>query len=227
MNLHDVLLASQIAQKNSGSTGDINLSDYYTKSQTDGLLSEFKNYDDTEIRSENALSLSTLGYQRKNLLKITVPPKNSNGITFSLSNGVLSLSGTATKTFDSYFPECTYSVTESDSWIHINEKSIISCYGSLNSLSLGYYKPDAEHVFENINFKTINNSSSFILEKGSIIIGLYIRLTDKVDYTGKDLSFMLRYADITDSSYESYKPSVLEYIEEFEKRIRILEERIT
>ncbi|MDE6519668.1 MAG: hypothetical protein K2K91_04305 [Ruminococcus sp.] len=38
MNLHEIYMASQFAGKNSG--GNADLSDYYTKSQTDDLISE-------------------------------------------------------------------------------------------------------------------------------------------------------------------------------------------
>ncbi|MDE5620905.1 MAG: hypothetical protein K2I80_10420, partial [Ruminococcus sp.] len=77
MDLHEVFLASGIAGKSNGNGGSADLSDYYTKSQTDGLLvnkidkvngmglsensftdaektklSLLENYDDTEIRSQ-------------------------------------------------------------------------------------------------------------------------------------------------------------------------------
>lgn len=252
MDLHDILLSSKIASK---SNKNLNLSDYYTKSQTDGLisakvdkisgmglsennftdaeklkLSELGNYDDSlmqsivsEISGQTALNSGTLGYKRKNLLKITSPPKNNNGITFTIQDGVLSLNGTATKTFDSYFPEYPYSADESASWIHINRNSIISCYGSLNSLSICYYKPGVEHIFENITFRTITNTSPLTLEKGSVIIGLYIRISVDTDYTDKEVSVMIRYTEITDDTFEPYKPSVLEYLSELATRISALE----
>lgn len=259
MDLHSMLLSSKITGRINENTEKVDLSDYYTKSQTDGListkvdkisgmglsennftnaeklkLSELGNYDDSlmqsiisEISEQTAFNSGALEYKRKNLLKITVPPKDNNGITFSIQDGILSLSGTATKNFDSYFPEYSYSAAESESWIRINAKSILSCYGSLNSLSVCYYKPDVEHIFENITFRTITNSSPLTLEKGSIIIGIYIRISANKDYTGKNISVMIRYAEITDDTFEPYKPSVLEYISALTTRISALENKGT
>ena len=96
MDLQEVFLASGIAGKNSGNGENVDFSDYYTKSQTDGLISTkvdkvngmglsennftddektklslLENYDDTEIRSQIVKNRTTLGYQCKNLLKNT------------------------------------------------------------------------------------------------------------------------------------------------------------
>ncbi|MDE5771376.1 MAG: hypothetical protein K2I06_07075 [Ruminococcus sp.] len=313
MNLHEVLLASRMADKNNGNGGNVDLSDYYTKSQTNGLISEkvaeivanapedfdtlkeisdwianhedsaaamnsaiqantaaitqkadksttftktevntalgdkvdkesgkglstndftdayktkvdsLKNYDDTavkadiaEVTSQVALNRSTLGYQRKNQLKLTVPPAYNSGVSFSMSDGVLSLNGTSTGYKDCYFPEYTYSVSESDSWIYITEKSILSTYGTLNSLNIAYYKPN---VTQHAIFITISNDSPLVLEQGSIIIGLYVRINSGVDYTGKNLSVMLRPTEITDDAYEPYRPSIEERLTALENVI--------
>lgn len=292
MNLHDILLASKIAQKNGGNA---DLTDYYTKNETEQRITEkvaeivanapedfdtlreisdwiashedsasamnsaittnttainnkvdkvsgkglsandfttalknklngLENYNDTQIKNDIAFNKSTLGYQRKNQLKITTAPNVKNGVSFSVSDdGILTLNGTATASGDAYFPEYTYSVTEADTWISINEKSIISCYGTLNSFSLCYYSPDVEQVSANKTFKTINNSNPFVLEKGSVIIGLYVGITSGVDYTGKTLSVMLRNAEITDSTYEPYVPSADERLSGLENQIITLD----
>ena len=177
MNLHEVLLASRMADKNNGNSGNVDLSDYYTKSQTNGLISEkvaeivanapedfdtlkeisdwiashensaaamnsailanttaittkvdkvsgkglstndftnadkskldnLENYDDTEVKADianieeqTALNCSTLGYQRKNLLKITATTKTVDGVTFTINDdGSIKVNGTANKT---------------------------------------------------------------------------------------------------------------------------------
>ncbi|MDE6788940.1 MAG: hypothetical protein K2J47_06425, partial [Ruminococcus sp.] len=115
MNFSDVLLAKQLAGKNSG--GNADLSEYYTKSQTDSLISGkvdkvtgkglstndftaddkskldgLSNYDDIEIKTEiaetaeqSALNRSTLGYQRKNLLENLAVGKTLNGLAFTVN----------------------------------------------------------------------------------------------------------------------------------------------
>lgn len=61
-------------------------------------LSELENYDDTGIREDIAINRNTLGYTSKNLLKVTASTTTVNGVTMTVdSNGVLTLSGTATE----------------------------------------------------------------------------------------------------------------------------------
>lgn len=289
MNFNDVLFAKQLANQNSG--GNVDLSDYYTKSQTDGLISEkvaeivanapddfdtlkeisdwiknhedsaaamntailanttaittkvdkvtgkglstndftnalkiklnsLENYDDTAVKtdistalSKTALNQSALGYQRKNILKLTVPPSSKNGVSFSINNGVVTLSGTATANVDCYFPEYPYNVTESDTWINITDTSILSSYGTLDTLRVAYYAPDVEHIFSNLTFRNVTNNNLLTLQKGSVIAGLYIAIISGVSYDGKTLSAMLRYADISDNTYEPYRPSLQEKID--------------
>lgn len=211
-----------------------NKSDVYTKTESDTRFLGINGTADkavadgtganiadnfAKVKSDIAINKTTLGVQCKNLFKITSPPKNANGIEFTLSDGVITLTGTATKTFDDYFPEYPYSTTESSTWIHIKEKSIFSIYGSLNAISLAYYKPNASTV----TYTTVSNNNALSLEKGAIIIGIYIRINTDVDYTGKNLSIMLRYAEITDSTYEPYAPSLQEQINALTARISALE----
>lgn len=206
MNLHDVLLSSKMSAKN---TENVDLSDYYTKTQTESLISEKTD----KVSEQTALNSSTLGYQRKNMLKLTIPPSNKNGVSFSIADGVVTLNGTATANADCYFPEYIYSLTEADTWLYIDKKSTLSCYGTLGTLMVAYYAPNVEHTATNRLFKTITVSSPFTFEEGSIIIGLYIKITANTDYTDKTLYSMLRYAEITDNTYEQYRPSVREQLD--------------
>lgn len=216
MNLHEMLLSSKMSGKNNG---NVDLSDYYTKSQTESLISEKTG----KVSEQVTLNSSTLGYQRKNMLKLTIPPSNKNGVSFSIADGVVTLTGTATANADCYFPEYIYSLTEADTWLYIDKKSTLSCYGTLGTLMVAYYAPNVEHTATNRVFKTITENSPFTFEEGSIIIGLYIKITANTDYTDKTLYSMLRYAEITDNTYEPYKPSIAEYIASLESRITALE----
>ena len=63
-----------------------------------------ENYDDAVIKSEVALNRSTLGYQRKNLLKRTDTSETKDGVTFTVNeDGSVTANGTATDGIVSYY----------------------------------------------------------------------------------------------------------------------------
>lgn len=84
MNLHEIYLATQLAGSNSGNT---NLSDYYTKSQTDDLISEkvdkingmglsennFTNAEKSKLAGLENTSIVTLSQSEYDALSTKVP----------------------------------------------------------------------------------------------------------------------------------------------------------
>lgn len=257
MDLHEIFLASEIARKSNGNGESVDLSDYYTKSQTDGLLvnkidkadgmglsensftdaektklSGLDNYDDTQIKAETAetteqtvLNRSTLGYQRKNLLDtINFSTANANGAVINANpDGTYSLSGLTTNTADYFYTpsnvfsklyglkkNCAYTISSGD------PKIIIRVDYSNNSDS-----------WTGIIVENVQNSATFTVPDDAT--GLFIRFRSKIstNLNGVILKPMLRYAEITDDTYEPYTPSVKEYIDDLIARVTALEESRT
>lgn len=253
MELHDILLSSKFASKNNENAEGVDLSSYYTKSQTDDLISAkvdkvpdmglsessftntektklagLENYNDTQIRTEMAeiaeqaaFNRSTLGYQRKNLLKNNkTTPLEIQRVTWTPNeDGTLTVNGTAFAASDYYIAgswQSSKTVVEKGDYI-------ISCDGLIQGTSmcvLDFSDGVTQKMYR------ITQSSGIRLTDVQIT-GIYLQLSK--DTTANDLILkpMIRYASITDDTYEPYKPSVEEYIFALEERITALEESRT
>ncbi|MDE7097593.1 MAG: hypothetical protein K2O60_00405 [Ruminococcus sp.] len=235
MNLHEFMLAKQLASKNTG--GNADLSNYYTKSQTDGLISgkvdksdgkglstndftnadksklnSLENYDDTEIKADiantaeqTAINKSTLGYQRKNILPNSAAPLTKNGITYTINHdGSITVNGTATNltnfvihTFDD----------------EISGKGLILS-GCSGGSSKTYYMDSMKSDF----------SQQIIAFDGDVQLWGRIKMIRIVIVKGmtmNNVNFypMIRPAEITDDTYESYRPSIEERLTALENAI--------
>ena len=247
MELHDILLSSKFASKNNENAEGVDLSSYYTKSQTDDLISAkvdkvpdmglsessftntektklagLENYNDTQIRTEMAeiaeqaaFNRSTLGYQRKNLLKNVATSKTVSGVTFTVNpDGSVIVNGTSTAII----------------WYDLNIKIVVPLGRSfkLTGCPTG---PDASAQERHIMYAT-NGTGTRWNDYGEGVVftptmsPLTVAIRLPKDYTVDNLTFypMLRYAEIVDDTYEPYQPSVEEYISALEERIAALEE---
>lgn len=243
MNLHDILLASEIASKNNENA----LSAYYTKSQIDDLasgkvdkvpdmglskndftdaekakLAGLENYEDTEIRSQILTNHLTLGYQRKNLLKSTAVPSEIQRVTWTPNgDGTFTVSGAAFATSDYYI---------AGSWQNTNivvEKGdyIVSCDGLIQGSGM-YVLDFSDGVTQKVY--RINQSQSGGIRLTDVkITGIYLQISKDTVANDLTLKPMIRYTEITDGTYEPYKPSVEEYIADLEARVTALEESRT
>ncbi|MDE5620357.1 MAG: hypothetical protein K2O29_07255 [Ruminococcus sp.] len=244
MDLHEVFLASEIAGKSNGNGGSADLSDYYTKSQTDGLLvnkidkvngmglsensftdaektklSLLENYDDTEIRSQIVKNRTTLGYQCKNLLKNTAVSGTHNGIPYTVNSDGSVTCGTGT-------------ATGSVSFLFINS---FTFKGSVSYILSG--APDDNSAETRISLIDDTGGESQIhQDRGSGVTVKFdedttrrvrVRFCSSGATITQPVTFfpMIRLAGIVDDTYEPYKPSVAEYIADLEARITALEER--
>ena len=178
-------------------------------------LSNLENYDDTEVKSQTALNRSTLGYQRKNLLKNTAVSKTQNGVTFTVNaDGTVSVSGTATA-----------GVTLPIGQVEVEKGRTYALSGCPAGGSSLTYRLDARY-YKNGTITTIGGTID--VGEGAVIklpddaddnrLLIYIRIGDGTDVDGRIFAPMLRYAEITEDSYEPYKPSV-------EERLAVLEEK--
>ncbi|MDE5558348.1 MAG: hypothetical protein K2J32_11800 [Ruminococcus sp.] len=241
MDLHKTLLASKMSGK---SNRNVDLSDYYTKSQTNDLLSEkvdkvsgkglstndfttalktkldgLENYDDTEMKKEivkiseqTALNRSTLGYQRKNLLKLSAVPNNIQQVSWTPNgNGTITVNGTAYNNSDYYIAGDWHSsknVTERGDFI-------VSCEGLVSGLKMIV-----------LDYSDGTTKKSYSVDAGTEvritgvqITGVYLQLSKDVKATNLVVKPMVRPAEITDDTYEPYKPSVEERLTALENAI--------
>ncbi|MDE7098772.1 MAG: pyocin knob domain-containing protein [Ruminococcus sp.] len=171
-------------------------------------LDSLENYDDTgikadiaEVSSRAALNQSTLGYQSKNLLKNTAVTQTKNGVTFTVNgDGSVVVNGTATA--NALFTLQNINLT-------VGRKYTLSgCPSGGSSTTFKLYGLDTESwAGEGTDYgsgNTFTNRRSAVQYRIAICEG----------YSANNLTFypMLRYAEITDDTYEPYKPSVQEQI---------------
>ncbi len=172
-------------------------------------LSGLENYDDTVIKSEAALNRSTLGYQRKNLLKNTAVSQTKNGVTFTVNeDGSVTANGTAT---------ANALLGLSDIKLTVGKKYTLSgCPEGGSSTTFKLYGLDTTNWTG--AGSDYGNGDTFTIRYS---INQY-RIAIYTGYTADNLTFypMLRYAEISDDTYEPYKPSV-------EERLAALEAAIT
>ena len=174
-------------------------------------LSTLENYDDTEVKSQTALNRSTLGYQRKNLLKNTAVSKTQNGVEFTVNgDGSVTANGTATANADL---DITVNNLQDGKYI------LSGCPegGGNSTYSVILYRINASNGFD---FMVSNSGGDTVKGVSSNTKKYVVRIRIANGYTAENLTFrpMLRYAEIADDTYEPYKPSV-------EERLAVLEEK--
>ena len=154
-----------------------------------------ENYDikDKIARNDIAINRTTLGTQCKNLLKNNAATKTVNGVTFTVNDDKsITVNGTATSAG-------VYAVIGGADVIAGN-KYIISG-GAGNGGTYGLYTE---------NFGTVQNYGSDSIYVPNTTGKAVFRIFVRPGVTVSNVTFypMLRYADITDSTYEPYKESV-------------------
>ena len=167
-------------------------------------LATLENYDDSEVKSQISLNRSTLGYQRKNLLKNAAVSQTIRGMTFTVNkDGSVTANGTATATAD---------ISISTKSPILNGDYTLTCCpagGSADSYRAIARIYDSE---DNPLTATLIDTGEGLTVTGSddSYINVIIRISSGV--TAENLTFrpMLRCAEITDGTYEPYKPSVEE-----------------
>ena len=167
-------------------------------------LATLENYDDSEVKSQISLNRSTLGYQRKNLLKNTAVSITKNGVAFTVNkDGSVTANGTATATAD---------ISISTKSPILNGDYTLTCCpagGSADSYRAIARIYDSE---DNPLTATLIDTGEGLTVTGSddSYINVIIRISSGV--TAENLTFrpMLRCAEIIDGTYEPYKPSVEE-----------------
>lgn len=187
-------------------------------------LAGLENYNDEEIRAEvaevksqTALNRSTLGYQRKNLLKNTASSQTIRGVTFTVNeDGSITANGTAEAAF-------TFAIYQWDVLPDFLKNTDVTLSGCAEG-----GRPDGYRLSVHSKSPSSSSWTGIGADTGNGMTFSFGNRTDEIRVviagnTGtvfENVTFypMLRYAEITDGSYEPYKPSV-------EERLAVLEEK--
>lgn len=167
------------------------------------------------VNELEAMTKSTLGYHRKNLLKNTAVSKTQSGVTFTVNgDGTVSVSGTAAA-----------GVTLPIGQVGVERGRYYAVSGCPEGGSPLGYRLDVRY-FKNNTLTLIGGALD--IGEATVVklpddaddnrLVIYIRIGDGTDADGLTFRPMLRYAEISDDSYEPYKPSV-------EERLAVLEEK--
>lgn len=164
---------------------------------------------DSAVR-QAALNKSSLGYQRKNLLKITAQTTTVNGVAFTVnSDGSITANGTASA--DAALDiGGGFALSRSEKYILTGCPSGggDSAYRLYGLETVGWTGVGSD-VGEGAEFTPYTDNQCVY------------RIVIRSGVTADDLTFypMLRYADISDDTFEPYKPSI-------EERLAALEEKL-
>ena len=165
-------------------------------------LSTLENYDDSEVKSQISLNRSTLGYQRKNLLKNTASSQLINGVTFTMNeDGGVTTNGTATASINFVL----YEWTDFPQELSGRDLRLTGCPqgDSVSGYRIAMHrKLNTDAPYTGIgadvgNGVIVNTSAKYC----RVLIGIGAN----TDVDGLTFYPMLRYAEITDDSYEPYK----------------------
>ena len=177
-------------------------------------LSNLENYNDAEVKSQTTLNRSTLGYQRKNLLKNTITSRTINGVTFTVNDdGSVAVNGTATVQTPFIIAELKWLVKN----IPVGKYTLTGCPegGSSTGYRMYAFKANKELSYTDTGHGFTGN---FDYNSGQQSANIAIVIGAGVNADNLIFRPMLRYAEITDDTYEPYKPSI-------EERLAVLEEK--
>ena len=148
-----------------------------------------------ENKSDIAVNKSTLGYQCKNLLKNTAVTTTKSGITFTVnSDGSVTVNGTNTSSGTIYIQLC----------------GLVDYGNSKLIASIGQNTTDVYMAIYDSDWNWIGTGSAGTISFENSSKKRLVRLVVKPGVTINNVTVypMLRYADITDDTYEPYKASV-------------------
>lgn len=176
-------------------------------------LDDLENYDDTDVKADVAelasqavINKTTLGYQRKNLLKNTAVTATQSGVTFTVNEDKsVTVNGTATSS--------TWFKLSVDNKISAGRYKITSGIDGYGTAILVCISPTTTYVD-----RVLDSTQSS--KELSSMDGLIYAIRVQSGYTFDNVTVypMLLYADIVDETYEPYKPSV-------EERLAAIEEK--
>lgn len=178
-----------------------------TKGAADTALSSAKSYTDEKIAGIDlsgvngsvALNKSTLGYQKKNLMKNTATNQSSNGITYTVNtDGTITVNGTATAQSVLYI---------SRKLLPVGKYILSGCAeggsGATYAISL-----ERKHGDTTVWFADTGSGVVFDIYNATTSMAVFIDVRKGQTFDNVVFSPMIRYADIEDSTYETYVDDV-------------------
>lgn len=204
------------------------------KTKVDGL----SNYDDADVKAEiaelasqAAINKSTLGYQRKNLLMNNCKNTTKNGVTTTVNaDGSITLNGTNTTSSTKIFywnMQTGYTgdmvsgqYTGNKKWLP-NGKYILS--GAVTGMTFQMVF-STDNVSED-RYKSTGSdgTAEFEVTDADKYVWTRLRIAGGASFDNVTIYPMIRPADITDDTYEPYKPSIEERFAALEEKIVALE----
>lgn len=194
-------------------------------------LDRLENYDDTDIKEdiakiseESVLNRNTLGYQRKNLLRNNCSDKTRNGVTATVNDdGSITLNGTNTATGTTGNNDIMYWNMQTGATGNTiagqyanNKKWLPNGKYILSGLTAGAY---LQMVFSEDNetesrYAGISNGeTTFEVTDADKYVWTRLRIALGASFDNVTIYPMIRPIEVTDNSYEPYKSSVIEYME--------------
>lgn len=169
-----------------------------------------ENYDikDKAARNDIAINRTTLGVQCKNLLKNTAVTTTINGVTFTVnSDGSITATQTTTSTGNATIKVATMTLKPGTYILTGDDEIKKSGFGEIRFyVGSTIYSSNKPHTFDT-----------------EVTINVRLFVWRGVNINGsKTIYPMLRYADITDDTYEPYQPSVQEQINNFGTQQQLL-----
>lgn len=154
----------------------------------------------TSLENDIALNRTTLGTQCKNLLKNTAVTKTVNGVTFTVNDdSTITANGTATSRI--IFLVGTAYISQTGNYTYTGTPS----GGASATYSMNYRN---SNVYKDVD---TGNGTTAQFEGGKTYEAV-IDIRSGVTISNLTFKPMLRYADITDDTYEPYKESIDERI---------------
>ncbi len=175
-----------------------------------------ENYDDTGVKASLSVLESSVGYTRKNLLKNTAVSSAMNGVTFTVNaDGSVLTSGTASS-------DTIFVLKEWAGFPHeMKNRELLVTGCSQGGSASGYRLVVQSKVSYGTSYSGLgaDTGNGFVFSTSADFVRISVRIGANVNVNGLTFYPMLRYADITDDTYEPYKPSIDERIAALEAAI--------
>lgn len=172
-------------------------------------LAGVDNYDDSNLKNDIVINKTTLGMQCKNLLKNEAATETKNGVTFTVNtDGTITINGTCTADYNHYCGE----IKKPGKYI-INgypENAVFDDYRIMGRIT----KSDNTETWFSAELEqpiTINATN--------ISVKIYIKVKTNVTYENVVFLPMVRYADVTDNTYEPYVDNVSKRLDTIETNV--------
>lgn len=168
-----------------------------------------ENYDikDKVARNDITLNRTTLGYQSKNLLKLTLTTKTVSGITFTVNDDYsITLNGTSTAIIWQEIGATGGNNFRKEKLIFTGNPAGT---GGGAGLEAWYMNSTTGNKYVSIANGNILTESDY---DPSGAISYEFHINQGKTYNNVTFYPMLRYADITDDTYEPYQPSLKEQV---------------